>query len=758
MRRLVLLALICLIHLGFVSAQSPTQATSNSNVVPTLVNYSGRALDVTGKPVIGIAGITFSVYKDQSGGSPLWFETQNLTTDAKGNYTVQLGATLPEGLPLDVFTSGEARWLGVRINGGEELPRILFLSVPYALKAADAQTLGGLPASAFVLAAPSTAPSDVGGTITTVSPVTPTTAHALVGSTPVTTAGGTNGTIPLWDASSDISNSILTQTGSGSSAKIGINITNPLFTLDVKGSELVRGLFELATVQFANSSKGFNSNALNLESSAWNSGTGTYTLNHFQWQAEPIGNNTTSPGATLNLLYGTDPNAPSETGLKLASNGQFTFAPGQKFPGTGSVTSVGLSAPTSDFTVTGSPVTTSGTLGLVWKVAPTNANTANAIVKRDGSGGFVAGQITASTYSNTGAVIGTNYGSSALGPGVAGISNEGFGVSGTSQYGYGVYGNGYYGVGVYGATYSGQAIYGDSVTNDAVAVYGTGPTAGQFVGQLLVGDATAGDWLGQIVSQGQATTPYGYSYHGAVLIGAPGYDGVISMGGNTNGTTGGAGGSFEGGEDVNSGALGDGIDAYSGNYYGGSGGYAGFFSGDVFVSGTLYKNGGSFIIDHPKDPANKYLSHSFVESPDMMNVYNGNIVLDDNGEAVVQLPDWFETLNRDFRYQLTGIGGFAPIYIAKKVQNNSFKIGGGKPGMEVSWQVTGIRQDAWANAHRIQVERDKDAKERGFYLHPELYGAPVEKGIEWARHPAVMKEMRKQHTKKAQAQSASLKH
>jgi hypothetical protein len=722
------------------------------------VNYSGRALDVAGKPVIGIAGITFSVYQDQSGGSPLWFETQNVTTDAKGNYTVQLGATLPTGLPLDVFTSGEARWLGVQINGGEEQPRVLFLSVPYALKAADAQTLGGLPASAFVLAAPSTSGGSTGtpsDTLTSSLATGTTTQPSIPGT--VTTAGGTIGALPLWDSTSDITSSILTQTGSGSSARIGINIANPLFTLDVKGSELVRGLFELATVQFANKNKGFNSNALNLESSAWNGSTNTYTLNHFQWQAEPLGNNTTSPGATLNLLYGTDPNPPAETGLKLASNGQFTFAPGQTFPGTGSVTSVGLSAPTSDFTVSGSPVTTSGTLGLAWKVAPTNANTANAIVKRDGSGGFVAGQISASTYSGTGAVIGTNYGSSALGPGVAGVSNEGFGVSGTSQYGYGVYGNGYYGVGIFGATYSGQAIYGDSVTNDAVAVYGTGPTAGQFVGQLLVGDATAGDWLGQLVSQGQATNPYGYSYHGAVLIGAPGYDGVISMGGGTNGTPGGAGGSFQGGVDVNSGALGDGIDAYSGNYYGGSGGYAGYFSGDVFVTGTLYKNGGSFIIDHPLDPGNKYLSHSFVESPDMMNVYNGNIVLDANGEAVVQLPDWFETLNRDFRYQLTGIGGFAPIYIAQRVQNNNFKIAGGKPGLEVSWQVTGIRQDAWANAHRIQVEREKDAKERGFYLHPELYGAPAEKAIEWARHPAVMKEMRDHHSKKAAAQSASLK-
>jgi hypothetical protein len=117
-------------------------------------------------------------------------------------------------------------------------------------------------------------------------------------------------------------------------------------------------------------------------------------------------------------------------------------------------------------------------------------------------------------------------------------------------------------------------------------------------------------------------------------------------------------------------------------------------------------------------------------------------VLDANGEAVVALPDWFGAINRDFRYQLTCIGGFAPVYIAEEIANNQFKIAGGKSGMKISWQVTGIRQDAWANAHRIPVEVEKSERERGYYIHPELYGAPEEKGIEWARHPQLMKRMR----------------
>ena len=165
-------------------------------------------------------------------------------------------------------------------------------------------------------------------------------------------------------------------------------------------------------------------------------------------------------------------------------------------------------------------------------------------------------------------------------------------------------------------------------------------------------------------------------------------------------------------------------------------GYAGFFSGNVHVNGTLSKSSGSFKIDHPLDPANRYLEHSFVESPDMMNVYNGNVVLDDDGEAVVELPDWFEALNRDFRYQLTCIGGFAPVYVAEEIHENRFQIAGGAPGMKVSWQVTGIRHDRWAEAHRIPVEEAKPEAERGRYLHPELYGQPEEAGIAGLSEPS----------------------
>ena len=202
-------------------------------------------------------------------------------------------------------------------------------------------------------------------------------------------------------------------------------------------------------------------------------------------------------------------------------------------------------------------------------------------------------------------------------------------------------------------------------------------------------------------------------------------------------------------------------DNLGGLYGQSSSGYAAILNGKVKITGNLEKAGGSFKIDHPLDPANKYLCHSFVESPDMKNVYDGVVVLDDKGEAEIELPDWFGILNKDFRYQITAIGSPGPnLYIAEEIisdstitttkhdgshdndgydgsghndnnKNNNgsrFKIAGGTSGMKVSWQVTGIRKDPWANANRIQVEEDKPDKERGYYLYPDLYGQPEEKG------------------------------
>lgn len=167
-------------------------------------------------------------------------------------------------------------------------------------------------------------------------------------------------------------------------------------------------------------------------------------------------------------------------------------------------------------------------------------------------------------------------------------------------------------------------------------------------------------------------------------------------------------------------------------------GLAGFFNGDVRVTDhltatNLYAVNKNFVIDHPLDPENKLLYHSSVESPDRLNVYNGNTVLDAKGEAWVELPDYFEALNRDFRYQLTPIGGAAPsLHVAEEIQANRFRIAGGEPGLKVSWQVTGIRDDASARANPMRVEVDKAADRQGLYIDPEAYGQPRSMGIDLA--------------------------
>ena len=148
-----------------------------------------------------------------------------------------------------------------------------------------------------------------------------------------------------------------------------------------------------------------------------------------------------------------------------------------------------------------------------------------------------------------------------------------------------------------------------------------------------------------------------------------------------------------------------------------------FETGNLNVTGAITAGVKDFRIDHPLDPTNKYLYHSSIESSEMVNIYSGNASLDAAGEALVSLPDWFEAVNNDFRYQLTAIGAPSPnLHVAQEISEHQFRIAGGTPGMKVSWQVTGVRHDAYAAAHPLRVEVEKTASERGHYLHPEAFG------------------------------------
>jgi hypothetical protein len=323
-------------------------------------------------------------------------------------------------------------------------------------------------------------------------------------------------------------------------------------------------------------------------------------------------------------------------------------------------------------------------------------------------------------------------------PGVIGVSPAGVGVAGLSDDFLGVYAatgtNDNYTPAIF-------AVAGNNVGTgvEASAGSGEGVVGSSFTGTGVHGTAGEGTGvLGESFGEGRFGKQSGvarYGVYGASDNGT-GVHGVSSAVG-TEGFTFGDGygvygvhfstdpGSGVFGESV----VGNGIEGYSlsqdpdaaavrgENVHG----WAGLFVGDVKVTGALSKPGGGFRVDHPQDPENKYLSHSFVESPDMMNVYSGTVTTDDHGHARVTLPDYFEALNRDFRYQLTVIGQFARVMVSEEINRNEFVISSDVPNVKVCWQVTGVRQDPWAEAHRIPVEENKPPAEKGRYLHPELF-------------------------------------
>jgi hypothetical protein len=210
-RWFVALTLACLSIVGTAAA-----ATQGGRPVPHLVKFTGV---VTG--VQGTVGVTFAFYADQASEAPLWAETQQVVVDETGRYAVHLGASRPEGLPLDVFAMGEAHWLGVRVEGAAEQPRVLLVSVPYALKAADADTIRGKPLSAFVLAGEKTGIGTDG--LTYVDARTLSSGLATTGSAAPGGAGSAN-YIGLFTDATTLGNSVIYQTPAGS---IGVNTLAP---------------------------------------------------------------------------------------------------------------------------------------------------------------------------------------------------------------------------------------------------------------------------------------------------------------------------------------------------------------------------------------------------------------------------------------------------------------------------------------------------------------------------------------------------
>jgi len=268
------------------------QVIASQAGVPSLIRFTGTAQDVNGNPLAGLVGITFSIYAEESGGSPLWMETQNVQADKNGHYAALLGATKPGGLPLGLFSSGESRWLGVQTEGQAEQTRALLVAVPYALKASDAETIGGLPPSAFVLANQAQFASNTTKTGATASASSASAPNADTSKNPTplvnadVTGKGIVDFIPMWDTTSDIVDSMIFQ----KTSEIGIGTTAPAATLDVNGKSDIRD-----------------------------------TLTLF-------------PKGTDSAL------AVNGTAFKISQTGEVTFIAGQTFPGGGSITGITTAA------------------------------------------------------------------------------------------------------------------------------------------------------------------------------------------------------------------------------------------------------------------------------------------------------------------------------------------------------------------------------------------------------------------------------
>jgi hypothetical protein len=397
--------------------------------VPRLIRIAGSVRDAEGNALSGSFGIRFALYKDANDQVPVWQETQNVQLNPAGRYSVLLGATNGEGLPLEIFSAGEARWLGAQPDGQAEQPRIVLLSVGYALKAADADMLGGRPASDFALAVnqssispqvvPAVVQSDssrlqVGvGTVSSLRlPVTPCSSITSDGS-------GTVNQLSKFTSACNIESSALFESG----GNVGIGNTSPAGMLDVSGTAVIRGYLTslggeaMAPGGAATPSQAFTSNPFDLKASVYNTalvGPANYI---YRWQAEPTGNNSTNTGATLNLLYGVIGDV-AETGLSVAKNGVITFAPGQTFPSLGTVTSVATGAG-----LTGGPITKNGTISIPAGGVTNNLLANSSITVNAGSGlsgGGTVGLGGTVTITNSAPGLGGTVTSVAAGTGLTG--------------------------------------------------------------------------------------------------------------------------------------------------------------------------------------------------------------------------------------------------------------------------------------------------------------------------------------------------
>jgi len=669
--------------------------------VPHKMSYQGRLTDSLGNPIDTVVDLDFGIYNSVQAIAPAWSETQPAVTVTNGLFNVMLGSVTP--IPAGIF-EGSTKYLAVAFAGHlVSAPRMQINSAAYAYRSLYADTA----------------------------------AYALDGAG----GGGSNG----W-----VDDGAVVHTISGGD-RVGIGTTAPSENLVVGGGDL--GGYEGAYVVVANSDwdnySGFKLgwNADNHATIDWygdgdqmrfgtRSGGTNYNFTMVMRQGM-VGINNDYPqeplmiGPSLGAAYG-DMISICNNG---ASNKYSGIMFGEDTQNKGTIiwynggNEMRLQTESND-TAYGSTLVLKG-----GKVGIGNNDPGEPLVVGDGIGSFNGNRITIGD-NTAGAQVGLVCGESELSRGwlLWDISGNymalGMKDAGTSYNDLMVLEDGTVGI---GDNYSTAKLHVESAYDIALGVtrYGT------FNNVISSGAGTTLGLHSHVHQQQNFNLP-----EHALIVGVDGYATASNPGCSTS--VGVRGESWGGRKSYGVQALvnthlnyGCGIYAYAmAQEY-----WSAVLDGPVDMPSETFQSGAFTRIDHPLDPENKYLQHALIESSEMLNVYSGNAVLNDRGEAVVELPDWFQAVNRDLRYQLTCIGGYAPVYIAEKVADNRFRIAGGVPGLEVSWQVTGVRSDPYAETSRQPVELDKRLEERGYYRHPKAYNLAETDGINYQRHRSNSREV-----------------
>ena len=638
---------------------SPNSSLASTQV-PRLIRFSGVALDETHNPMTGVLGFTFSLYKDQQGGSPLWVETQNIQADANGHYTALLGSASAEGMPLELFSSGEAQWLGVQIQGQPERARVLLVSVPYALKAHEAETLSGRSISDFVLLNKTASTSSKATEAPLGSNGTSASSSPLIDNDGPTNFAGSNATQVV----------SVTQNGSG----LGLSAKSHALaavagTITGKSNTAVYGLA-------SNTSKGSNAAGVTGQSNTETGpgvagyangidGTGVLGVANATTGGTGVSGISNATSGNTNGVYGQSA-SPTGNGVVGNATATISYASGV----------YGQSASTSGSGVSGNSTATSGyTSGVYGQSASVNGT---GVYGSSANWVGVGGQ---------GATLGV-WGDSATinGTGVAGYADA---TAGNTN---GVYGQ--------SASTSGIGVSGSATatTGDAYGIYGQTATTGFGAGVIGVTTATTGHAFGVF---GQSN---GTSGNGVFGIASAPSGSTIGVAGFVESPAGTAGYFVA---RSGSGLILQGISGNPGTQV-----FAVDASGNLDISGNLTVAGSKSARVKLQD--GREVALYAVESPENWFEDFGTAQLQAGTTRVALEPGFLQTVDTaaDYHVFITPNGDCRGLYIARKtrVGFEVRELGGGNSSVAFDYRIV-ARRRGFENVRLQDVHLPQGPKE-----------------------------------------------